>query len=211
MACPNQPHERHCESCRSDLKLSLFCDACQRVQALGEKENYFSVFDQPLCYLIDRDSLEKVFDDLVMDLHPDFHTQGDARDQALSLQHTAMLHEAKDTLYDPFERGKYLLRLLVPKTGNLTVHPPQDFLMEMFELQEGLDEAERDPSLIPGLEGRIQELVAEGERGINPLFEGLLAERDNEELPELIKEGLGKLKFLLNLNHRLQETKKRHE
>ena len=211
MACPSQgTEEKHCDACESTLKSGLFCNACSRVQALGERENYFSIFGQNPCYEIDPTAIEAAFDELIVELHPDFHTQGDARDQALSLQHTALLHEAKDALFDPFQRGKYLLRLINPMIGNLTVHPPQSFLIEMFEIQEELDELEQSGGDFGTMEKKIQAEVQEGESQLAQTFELLTQDRENVALTGSVKETLGKLKFLLNLALRLHEIKKKH-
>ncbi len=194
-----------CDSCESTLKSALFCSACERLQQVDDREDYFTLFSQPRRFKVDKKAIEAVFDELILNLHPDFFAQADERDQALSLHHTSLLHEAKACLFNPFERGKYLLRLLYPGEEVRLGRPPADFIMDMFDLQEGLDALEQGSG-----QGRaMSDQIGEELRGVcQALEEGYQKLAQNKHQPAIRQtflDNLAKLKFLLNLEQRLSE------
>lgn len=203
-----KPHDHHCDSCNSTLKSRLFCSACERLQQLQDQETYFSIFDQPVSFHIDPASIERVFDDLVMKLHPDFFAQADERDQALSLQHTSLLHEAKACLLNPFERGKYLLSLLYPGQAVPLGNPPPAFMVEMFDFQEALDDLAQGKGNSPNLQTHLQELHTRLLQYLTTAFAQLLHHPDDANLLDRIREELAKVKFVINLQARFKEIQK---
>jgi len=200
-------HSHQCDSCESQLKSSLFCNACERLQQLDEEEDYFSIFNQPQSYAIDRAAIENNFDEMIVNLHPDFFAQADERDQSLSLHHTSLLHQAKGCLFNPFERGKYLLNLLLPGQDLILGNPPQSFLMEMFELQEDLDQLDRGQGDPDALATKIEGLVQNCDQALQSGFSGFAPE--NRSGIQQLKDELSKLKFLLNLQTRMEEIRRK--
>src|SRR5262245_7102468 len=69
--------------------------------------------------------------------HPDYHAAADSAGRKASLEDTAALNEAYVTLTDPFRRAAYLLQLLGGPTDKTQ---DQEFLMEMMELRERIEE-----------------------------------------------------------------------
>jgi molecular chaperone HscB len=101
--------------------------------------NYFEVFGLPKTLGIDPATLEKSFYELSRKFHPDYFTTApqDQRDQALRM--TALLNDAYRTLKNPIRRVEYLVELEGFKPDGSKV--PKELLMEVFEINEQLEEA----------------------------------------------------------------------
>ena len=201
-------HDHQCDACHSTLKSSLFCSACERLQQLQDQETYFSIFDQPVSFRIDPAAIERVFDDLVMKLHPDFFAQADERDQALSLQHTSLLHEAKACLLNPFERGKYLISLFYPGEAVTLGNPPPAFLAEMFAFQEALDDLAAGKGDLQPLQANLNELQTRLLHYLANAFDQFTHRHDDQALLARIREELAKVKLVTNLQARFKEIQK---
>lgn len=175
---------------------------------LQEQESYFSLFDQPVSFRVDPASIERVFEDLVMKLHPDFFAQADERDQALSLQHTSLLHEAKACLLNPFERGKYLLGLLRPGLAVTLGNPPPAFFVEMFEFQEALDDLANSKGNPQALQAHMDEIQTRLQNYLAQAFDQLIRHPADSVVADRISEELAKVKFVTNLQARFKEIQK---
>ncbi|OGG96946.1 MAG: Fe-S protein assembly co-chaperone HscB [Candidatus Lambdaproteobacteria bacterium RIFOXYD2_FULL_50_16] len=201
-------HNERCQSCAAQLKHRLYCDTCEKIQQLGQGDDYFSIFGHPRTFKLDPKRIEKNFEEMMLALHPDFYANAEAQEQTLSLEHTALLNEAKNALFNPYLRGRYLLTLLVPELGTVLGQPPQTFILETFALQEALDEAEKGRRDIGPLSKQISKLSTEIEEALEQQFGKLTEYGDQPELVEAIRAGLSKLKFLINLRDRARSIEK---
>ncbi|MDT8445944.1 MAG: iron-sulfur cluster co-chaperone HscB C-terminal domain-containing protein [bacterium] len=202
------PSHDRCQACASELKHRLFCDHCEKIQQMGKGDDYFSIFGHKKSFKLDKALVEETFDELILALHPDFHATAEAGEQALSIEHTALLHQAKNALFNPYLRGRYLLTLLVPEIGASLSSPPQSFIIETFELQEALDEAAAGTREVAPLSLQIEEMSASVQEELSQQFGDLIGYADQPELVEAIQGNLAKLKFLLNLSERAQAITK---
>lgn len=73
-------------------------------------------------------------------VHPDFHQLASSAEQRASMELTAALNEAYTTLRDPFRRADYLLTLEGGPTASDHKQMAPDFLEEMLELREEIEE-----------------------------------------------------------------------
>jgi len=106
--------------------------------------NYFEFFDLPIRLNVKQDELKKRYLANSKKYHPDFHTQAEAAEQTRILELSSLNNEAYRTLSSFDSRLKYVLELqdiLEPEGQNKL---PQDFLMEMMDLNEALMELEMD-------------------------------------------------------------------
>jgi len=204
----DHPSAQQCHSCAAHLKHRLYCDSCEKIQQLGKGDDYFTIFGHPRQFLLDPEVIEAAFENLVMALHPDFYANAEPVQQSLSLEHTALLHEAKGALFNPYLRGRYLLSLLVPELGASLVKPPQAFLIQTFEWQETLDHAHAKGSNLKGVADQIQAQKTDIELSLQDQFQQLETYADQPELVVEIGVNLGKLKFILNLQQRINDIKK---
>ncbi|MCB0531960.1 MAG: Fe-S protein assembly co-chaperone HscB [Saprospiraceae bacterium] len=106
--------------------------------------NYFEFYNIPVSFQVDEAALRRIFYQNSKKFHPDFHTLSDAGQQAEMLEMATLNNEAYQTLLDPDKRMRYILKIngLLEDEGKLPI--PQDFLMEMMEINEGLMELELD-------------------------------------------------------------------
>ena len=100
--------------------------------------NYFDVFGLPKRLNLDLKQLERTFHELSRKYHPDYFTAAAADDRLRALQMTATLNDAYRTLRHPVRRVEYLVEIEGFKPDGSKV--PQSFLMEIFEINEQLEE-----------------------------------------------------------------------
>lgn len=129
--------------------------------------NFFQFFDIPISFLLDEGDLKRRYYANSKRLHPDFFTLEAEEKQAEILEQSAYNNRAYKTLADFDARMKYILELkgLMPEEGQAAL--PQEFLMEMMEINEELMELEFDYD---------EERRAKVERMVEELSAGLLEE-----------------------------------
>lgn len=94
---------------------------------------------------VDRDALERGYLERSRRVHPDRFVGADSATRRASVEHSAAINTAYRTLRDPVARAEYLVKLggvdldsSDPQTG--APHPGQEFLIEMIERRERIDE-----------------------------------------------------------------------
>jgi molecular chaperone HscB len=100
--------------------------------------NYFEVFELPQKLAIDATALEKQFHRLSRQHHPDYFAAAAPEERSRALRMTALLNDAYRTLRQPTRRVEYLVSLYGFKPDGSKV--PQSLLMEVFEINEQLEE-----------------------------------------------------------------------
>lgn len=108
--------------------------------------NYFELFGLPVAFEVDTTELASRYRELQRRFHPDRFASATEAERRLSVQMTAQINSAYQTLRDTVARGRYLLSLQGVDTSEDTdTRMDPAFLMEQMELHEALDEA-RDAS-----------------------------------------------------------------
>lgn len=104
--------------------------------------NYFELFGLPVAFAIDSNDLAVRYRTLQRSFHPDKFAHASDQERRLSVQLSARLNEALQTLKDPIKRGRYLLQLrnIATDEETDTVMTPA-FLMQQMELREQLADA----------------------------------------------------------------------
>lgn len=123
-------------------------------------KNYFELFDLPARFDLDPADLAVRYRQLQRLFHPDRFASASAPERRLSVQMTAQINAAFQTLKDPVARARYLLGLSGLDTGEDTdTHMQPAFLMEQMELREALAEAGQagDAQEIEALRQRVQQ------------------------------------------------------
>ncbi len=104
-------------------------------------QNYFEIFGLPINFRVDTEQLAKRYRQLQRELHPDRFVGGTEHEKRLSMQWSALLNTANETLRLPLPRAIYML-----EQKGLVVDPnPQlspEFMMEQIELREELEALE---------------------------------------------------------------------
>ena len=135
--------------------------------------NYFEVFGFPEILNIDLNSLERKFHELSRQYHPDYFTTGSAEEKQKALRMTALLNDAYRTLRHPVRRVEYLLDVEGFKPDGSKV--PKSFLMEMFEINEQVEELKSgsaSPEQVAAVRSEIESRAA--------LFDSQLAAASSE-------------------------------
>ena len=103
-------------------------------------KDYFDLFGLPVSYNVDSDKLAQRYRDLQHTIHPDKYTSSSDQERRLSLQLTAQVNQAFQTLKSPILRAEYLLELHGAKPGERDIVMNPEFLNEQMELRERLSE-----------------------------------------------------------------------
>jgi molecular chaperone HscB len=113
--------------------------------------------------LVDPAELERAYLARSRDVHPDYHLAGSDADLAASLEASAAVNEAYNTIRDPFTRAEYLLTLEGGPGASEQKQMPPAFLAEMLEAREQIELARGKPDAVARLEaefrGRYDDLL----------------------------------------------------
>jgi molecular chaperone HscB len=134
------------------------------MQAIDFHKNFFELFGLPERYRLDRADLSQRFRMLQNEVHPDRFADRPEAERRLSMQWTTQINEAYQTLGNPVQRGRYLLRQHGVDTQEETnTAMPTDFLVRQMEWREAIDEAReaRDAVALEKLEARLQHEMRE--------------------------------------------------
>jgi molecular chaperone HscB len=102
--------------------------------------NYYELFQLPVSFEVDLNELSERFRRLQRSVHPDkFASAGDL-ERRLSVQQSARINDAFQTLKDPLRRARYLLQLNgVDMNADTDTSMDPHFLMQQMELREALE------------------------------------------------------------------------
>ena len=180
--------------------------------------NYFDVFGLPKILSLDAAVLEKSFHELSRIYHPDYHTRDAADERQKALRMTALLNDAYRTLRHPVRRAEYLVALEGFKPDGSKV--PRTFLMEVFDINERLDElktAQRSGKVaaaaVDGLREEIRERSASFDArivGAAREWDRLSADSASEDKKKAhlaaLTELLSEFSYIRNLERDLEES-----
>src|SRR4051812_37276855 len=102
--------------------------------------NYFEFYDIPETLNPDATVVRKRWQELNKIYHPDRYANATAGEQSEAMQRTAFNNQVYKTLTDPERTLAYLLKLHGVLEDEEKYNLPADFLMEMMELNEAIDE-----------------------------------------------------------------------
>ena len=169
--------------------------------------NYFEFYNLPLSFKVDAAGLKRQYYQLSKQYHPDFYTLESAEKQAEILALSTLNNEAYQTLSDFDKRMKYLLQLkgLLAEEGQNQL--PQDFLLEMMDLNENLLELEMD--FDPNTHQQVLQQVQAQEDQLLDSIQSLIDHYDEAQTPvaelEKVKEYYLKKRYLLRIRENLNK------
>lgn len=159
-------------------------------------DNYFDFYGLKPSFEIDATELRRLFLEKSRQFHPDFFEDDHAL-QSKAIEVTAFNNKAFKTLNVPVERLKYLIQIHL-SSDDSQQKLPQDFLMEMLELNEQIDDfafADDKAALKTAIESELH-------NNIEQLMTQLIALVKHEQWAEA-KSELLKLNYLERLSSRL--------
>ena len=110
--------------------------------------NYFELYDLQPSFQIDNALVKKKFYELSKRYHPDFYVNESDEKQAEILELSTLNNKAYQVLSDPLKRIEYILSLNNMLAEGDKYVLPQDFLMDMMDVNEALMEMEFDHDAI---------------------------------------------------------------
>ena len=194
-----------CWNCEKETRGRAFCPECGKIAGVTPGATLFDVFELPSTYDVDIPGLEQRFRDMSLRLHPDRFAQAEARERRLSLEQTTTLNEAYKTLKDPTRRALYLLKLhgvdLDREDAGAQKDMPIEFLEEVMELREELDEAikardlTRAQAMAVDVTARQREALTEAAGALRALRNTDSEAANDAELVKKASHALGRVRY----------------
>ncbi len=113
--------------------------------------NHFELFELPVSFDIDKDTLAQRYRDLQRAVHPDKYANAPERERRLAMQKAAQINEAYQTLKNPLNCARYLLQLQGVDTNDSNAMMDGEFLMTQMELREELADIKQQSQPIDAL------------------------------------------------------------
>lgn len=110
------------------------------IEAIPVEVDHFALLGVARKFNVDAKALESRFYELNRKLHPDFFMDAPVAVRIRSLDATARINEAYQTLKDPVARVVYLVQLESGKLEENERKPPPELFEEIFEAQEAAAE-----------------------------------------------------------------------
>lgn len=171
--------------------------------------DYFEFYGIPQSFNVDESAVKRKFYELSKTYHPDFYINHSEEKQQEILELSTINNKAYQVLSNPTKLLEYLLQLHGHAIEGEKYQLPQEFLMEMMEVNEALMELEFEPDTI------VLEITA---KQISTIEEGLkveldrltamfgdLNEDDKESLLLRIKDIYYRQKYLLRIRESLNK------
>ena len=97
--------EPACHTCETTLVSRLFCFSCNALQPFPREIDFFEVLGFPVSFELKSAELEERYQQLSLELHPDFYGSAPEAEQLLSETASAILNTAYKTLHEPTLRA----------------------------------------------------------------------------------------------------------
>ena len=188
-----------CWNCNFMYKSDLFCSKCKALQEPPENLTYFDIMGVPKSYDVTVTEIHRKYKELQKLLHPDKFGNRTEKEQQFSENLSSLVNNAYSTLSHPLKRGLYMLKLNGVTIPDETDNVNAEFLMEIMEKNEEVEDAMTDT-------GKIKKLVQENEAVLKSLsMEIADAFRGNDvEKAETL---LIRMKYFDSINTRLKKLK----
>ena len=164
----------------------------------GLTQNYFEIFDLPTSYDIDLTELSTRYRKLQTAVHPDKFANASDLERRISMQQSALINEAYQTLKSPLLRARYMLQLKgVDVTNESSVNMDSEFLMQQMRLREALEQVRgaQDPEAkLLVIVKEIEQAIAEQITVISRLFK-----EDNADQLAAIADYVRRMQFMVKL------------
>ncbi len=116
--------------------------------------NHFEIFELPVSFDLNKDTLAQRYRDLQRAVHPDKYANAPDRERRLAMQKTVQINEAFQTLKNPLTRAAYLLQLQgIDENDGIM---DGEFLMTQMDLREELAEIKQNRQAIDAFLNRIE-------------------------------------------------------
>ncbi|KAJ3257173.1 hypothetical protein HK103_004871 [Boothiomyces macroporosus] len=128
-------------------------------------------------------------------VHPDHYSSKSALEKRISEQQSSEINKAFQILKDPLSRAQYLLSLNGIEINESLKTQDKQFLMEIIELQEEIEDLEED---------QVQDYVDRNNQEINTIIDNIGKAFKSNDL-ELAKKETIRLKYYYQIRNKLHE------
>ncbi|NOZ54932.1 MAG: Fe-S protein assembly co-chaperone HscB [Gammaproteobacteria bacterium] len=166
-------------------------------------ENFFTLFGLPECYEIDFVALAERFRKLQHTVHPDKFANATDLDRRLSVQQSARINEAYQTLKNPLLRARYMLELKgFDMADDTDSAMDSEFLMEQMQLRERLEQIKYSADPINQLNIVNHEIDA----ALNELITKItdLFNLANKDALRVVYDYVRRMQFMMKLRQEIQ-------
>lgn len=162
---------------------------------------FFELFQLPIDFNIDLNSLTERYREVQKKVHPDHFANAGEREKLLSIQKTSEVNDAYETLKNPMTRAEYM----VAEHGFDVRHEQQTirdgmFLMQQMELREELEEIESADDVETALDDfydDVKQLISE----YTETFIAQFTESNYEAAADAVR----KMRFIYKLKDEAQQ------
>lgn len=130
-----------CPRCGARLGSLLACESCDALLDPPDDATPFALLGMPLSFEVDAAALKKRLLALSRRLHPDFFGTAAPAERARAERNSAALNAAHRLLSDEVSRADYLIAHLGGPRENEDRAMPAEFLQEVLEWNEAIEEA----------------------------------------------------------------------
>ncbi|XP_076645545.1 iron-sulfur cluster co-chaperone protein HscB-like protein, mitochondrial [Halictus rubicundus] len=188
-----------CWNCNFIHKFELFCSKCKILQEPPKNVTYFDIIGIPESYDVTITEIQRKYKELQKLLHPDKFGNKSEKEKELSESLSSLVNKAYSTLLSPLQRGLYMLEL-----NNITISEDTDdtdpeFLMEIMERNEEVENALNNHT-------KIKELAKENDKILNSLSANI-AEAFREKDIKKAEAHLIRMKYYSSINSKLKKLK----
>ena len=168
---------------------------------------FFELYELPIRFVLDENALKRKFYQLSKKYHPDFYTLESEEKQKEILELSTLTNEGYQVLWDADKRMKYVLSLknILDEEGKAKI--PQDFLMEMMDVNEALMELEFD--FDEAQFSQLKNTLHEKENALYETVRPILENYQDGETPDSelhkIKEFYYKRRYILRIKENLDK------
>ena len=167
--------------------------------------NYFEFFNLPIQFNIDLKALRSQYIANSKLYHPDFHTLSSDSEQDKVLEQSTINNEGWKTLSDPQKRTAHILEInnALPEEGQAKV--PQEFLMDMMDINEALMELEFDPD--PTIKEKVTLSIRSLEEELNKEGQAAMDAWDEDQedgFLTVVRDYYLKMKYLSRIKEKIK-------
>ncbi len=169
--------------------------------------NYFEFFGFPVAFQVDEVALRRIFYENLKKYHPDYHTLADETQQAEMLEMATLNNKAFATLADSVQRMRYVLEIKGMLQEEDKHSMPQEFLLEVMELNEALMELEFDfdPERFQATARALEDLSQRIYQNIRPIMERYNETTGTQEDLNAVLDYFLKNRYLLRIREKLSK------
>ncbi|MGY4384533.1 molecular chaperone HscB [Pedobacter sp. UYP24] len=174
--------------------------------------DYFSFYGLPVSFNPDLPYVKQKFYELSKKYHPDFFINESEEKQVEVLELSTINNKAYQVLTDPQKRLQYVLELKGQLTEGEHYVLPQDFLMEMMDVNESLMDLQfdPDPERLLALEGEVEAIKENINKNLLALTATFKTEEGGDQSAVLaeVKDLYYRAKYLVRIAESLAKAKR---